>query len=149
LQLLQWRTGEQDQGGGATRGVAPPQQSGGRESERDQDAEHVIVAGRGLVPLHDDLVDIYGARAVDAAADALAGAAAGTGCAAAGLVGGDVGVADGGGRGAGPVEEAAAEAVAAVAACAPGAAGGLVGTDGAVAQRQAGLGPGEAVDAAV
>src|SRR5262249_49920898 len=127
----------------------------GPHSEGGQVTEHVVVAGRGPVSPHDDVMDKHRPRAVGAAADALPGDTTGAGRPAAGLVGGDGGGADFCGRGDGPgpapVEEAAAEAVAPVAASASasGPALRLVAGDNAVAQREGRGGPGEAVDPAV
>src|SRR5262249_6685692 len=82
-------------------------------SERNHRPEDVVVAGRGLVPLHEALVDIHGPRVVDTTTNALAAATA------FGLVGDDDRVAERGGRhlvlSAEPVEEAAAKTVAAAA----------------------------------
>src|SRR5215471_18097575 len=95
------------------------------------------------------MVDKHGPCGVNAAAEARAGGPSGARRAANGLVGRDVGVADCGRWRTSSIEEAAAQAVAAVASCSAGAAGGLVGADGAVAQHQARVGAGEAIDAAV
>src|SRR5439155_4331887 len=110
------------------------------------DAEDVVVAGRGLVPL--DLgVGIHErdgpGLVVEAASHAEAAGTADARRAADGLVVGDLRADEVKDRGAGngdrvAVEDAAAESVPPVAAQAPGPARGPVATDGAVDEREGG-----------